>query len=791
MKTPKDKQNSKISLRKWGGDVKNIWILTAANIRKAKSQTAGMLLLVIISALLLNVGLVLLFGVGTFFDELAEELNVPQFLAVTLESERNEEEVEFVRNFQNVTEVETQPVVAGQGDVVFGDDTLFALILVSNISDELNMNRPVMVGEALPLEGDAIYIPHFMFLGRGFSIGDAFEIEFEGENFTFTIAGSVKDLYFGSSIDSIWRFFVSDEVFSAMLSELPYNRAMMISAHMTEGWNSLVFEFYTSVGGVTSRSISGVRGNVAMVPTIAAIMVVVFSFILLVVAAIVIRFRINNDIEESMVNIGVLKAMGYRNYQIISSIILQFGLVALLGGVLGVFVSQILLPVVTSIFEPMHGIPWNPAFDVAMLIITLISVMAIVLLFIFITSRRINKLHPLIALRGGLTTHNFTKNHLPLDKSRGALNMLIAFKQLFKNKKQAVMVCLIVAAVTFASVSGLSLHYNVNVNTAAFMGLFGEIPDVYVMVSDPEHEAEFREILSEHPHVERAFGHSLIPMTSELSVEGLRVPFLVVENFDYLTGNPIIEGRLPILSSEVVFDTGSIELLEKSVGDWVTISSEYFEQDFIITGIVQSMNNFFGMISYQGKQQIVPEFVLDEFYIYLAPGADAEAFKESILSLHGDIIANVIHLQAQFEGQMGAMGDIFAAVNIVIMVVVAAVVVLVLYLIIKTIIIRRKRELGIQKAIGFTTIQLMSQITLSLSPPIIFGAIIGAINGYFGFNPMFIAIVRGMGISQADMPVPVAWVVMVSVGLVALAYAVSMLIAGRIRKISAYGLVSE
>jgi len=768
----------------------NIWILTVANIRKAKSQTVGMLLLVIISALLLNVGLVLFFGVGTFFDELAEELNAPQFLAATPESERNEEALEFVRNFPNVTEVEKQLMLLAVGEVNFGDDALGTLF-ISNVSDELHMNRPMTVGETLPLEGDAIYIPHFMFLSGGFSLGDIFEIELEGENFIFTIAGSVKELHFGNSMNSMWRFFVSDEVFSAMLSEFPYSRVMIISAYMSEGWDSLVYEFRTLWGSLTAWTINGVQSITTMIPTIAAIMLVVFAFILLVVAAIVIRFRISNDIEESMVNIGVLKAMGYRNYQIILSIILQFGIIALLGGILGALVSQILLPMVTGIFEPIHGLIWNPAFDFAMLMITLISVVAIVLLFTYITSRRINKLHPLIALRGGLTTHNFVKNHLPLDKSRGALSTLIALKQLLINKKQAVMVCLIVGAVTFASVAGLSLHYNVNVNTTAFRSLFGEIPDVFIAINDTEQETVIRETLSEHPHVEKAFGHSLNPIALlDVLTEGIRIPMTVVENFDYLTGNPIVEGRLPILSNEIVFDVGANARLEKSVGDWVTVSTEHYEQEFIITGFVQSMSSFFGMINYQGKLQIMPGFVFDEFYIYLVEGADADEFIESIFSLHGDIVASVMYVQAQFESQMGAMGDIFAAVNIVIMVVVAAVVILVLYLIIKTIIIRRKRELGIQKAIGFTTIQLMSQISLSLSPPIILGVIIGAIGGYIGFNPIFVAMVRGMGISQADMLVPVAWVVVVSVGLVALAYAVSMLIAGRIRKISAYGLVT-
>jgi hypothetical protein len=49
----------------------------------------------------------------------------------------------------------------------------------------------------------------------------------------------------------------------------------------------------------------------------------------------------------------------------------------------------------------------------------------------------INKLHPLVALRAELATHSFRKNHLPLDKTRGALDILLGFKHLMQNKKQA------------------------------------------------------------------------------------------------------------------------------------------------------------------------------------------------------------------------------------------------------------------------------------------------------------------------------------------------------------------
>jgi len=107
------------------------------------------------------------------------------------------------------------------------------------------------------------------------------------------------------------------------------------------------------------------------------------------------------------------------------------------------------------------------------------------------------------------------------------------------------------------------------------------------------------------------------------------------------------------------------------------------------------------------------------------------------------------------------------------------------------VILRRRQELGIQKAIGFTTLQLMNQIALNMTPVIITGVIIGALAGYFGFNPMMMAFTAGMGVARLSLPVMLDQVVIVCIALIAVAYIVSMLIAVRIRKISAYTLVTE
>jgi putative ABC transport system permease protein len=107
------------------------------------------------------------------------------------------------------------------------------------------------------------------------------------------------------------------------------------------------------------------------------------------------------------------------------------------------------------------------------------------------------------------------------------------------------------------------------------------------------------------------------------------------------------------------------------------------------------------------------------------------------------------------------------------------------------VILRRRRELGIQKALGFTTLQLMNQFALYFIPVIAAGVVAGGLLGIFGFNAIFVALTRGMGIMTASMPAPVLLTIATCAGLVVLSYAFALLIASRIRRISAYALVSE
>jgi putative ABC transport system permease protein len=143
------------------------------------------------------------------------------------------------------------------------------------------------------------------------------------------------------------------------------------------------------------------------------------------------------------------------------------------------------------------------------------------------------------------------------------------------------------------------------------------------------------------------------------------------------------------------------------------------------------------------------------------------------------------------SSQLGVYESIVKIFNSVILAVTLLLIVMILYLIIKALIIRRKKDFGIQKAIGYTTYQLMTQISISYFPIILIGAVIGSILGCIYMNPMLSLLFRGIGVMKVDFEIPILWVSLMCFGIGVAAYAVSMLLSLRIRKITPYNLIVE
>ena len=553
-------------------------------------------------------------------------------------------------------------------------------------------------------------------------------------------------------------------------------------------------EFPQSVVGDTTSYIWGldielVKSVSTLTINIVATILVAFAAIIVLVSLIVIRFRVSNSIEDGMANIGVLKAIGYTSGQILSSIILQFILIALSASMVGIALSYGLMPFIGGIISSLSGLVWVQNFDI---IINLVSIFLVVLCVVIVTllsAFRVRKILPVAALRGGIQTHSFRKNHFPLEKAKGGLHFLLAIKSMLANAKQNMMILLIIIALTFASVFSMVLYYNIASDKTAFVNLFGSEPaNVYIAVKS---DADTRELLSDIEQMDHVRKVNIFDLITT-KIDGQTVYTNVTDRYNQLENNIVYEGRQPKYENEISISWVVSSQINKGIGDTVEVEYGTETKSYLVTGLSQSIGNLgqIAAVTMEGIQQLQGDYKGTTLYAYL-DGISNKDFINNVQEQYGDHIVETLDIDENIESQTGMYTAAVFAVMLMVLTITVIVVVMILYLVIKTMIIKRKKEFGVMKAIGYSTIQLMNQISISFLPVIITGVAIGGVLGYFFTNPMLSVLLSSAGVKRLDFIIHLPTILMICVGILILAYIVSMIVSRRIKKISAYGLITE
>jgi putative ABC transport system permease protein len=528
-----------------------------------------------------------------------------------------------------------------------------------------------------------------------------------------------------------------------------------------------------------------------MMATLLSVMMVVFALIIVVVCLLVVRFRINNSIEEDIMKIGSLKSVGYTSKQIILSVVLQFLAITALGSIIGIALSYSALPAISTVFEQQSGLKWEQGFDVLISSISLFIFLIIIALVTLVAARHIKKLSPIHALRGETIARKNKRNHLPLDKAKGRLSIVLAIKSILQNIKQNIMIAVILIAVSSAGAFGVIMYYNTAVDLDAFKKVPGfEICNAIAVLNPEMDQTSAIETIKNMDSVRKVQYLD----ESKIKIDGSEVTTFIMDTYSKRETVLVYEGRYPKNSGEITLAGVLADRLGKKVNDTVTVRFGDNEKVFKVVGLSNGaeMGGLNSSILVEDFKQLNPNFKQQALYIYLEQGKNAEEFIEDVSNkLDKEILLGTTNFDKALEEGMASYQSIVGIMGVVMLIITILVVALVLYFMISSTIIRKRRDLGIQKAIGFTTIQLMNQISISFIIPVIISAVIGSILGALYTNPLLSVFMKGMGIMKAQFIVDYSWVIGFGIAVVILSYLLSMLITLRIRKISAYSLVTE
>ena len=396
------------------------------------------------------------------------------------------------------------------------------------------------------------------------------------------------------------------------------------------------------------------------------------------------------------------------------------------------------------------------------------------------------KITPLVALRSGIQTHNFKKNYLPLSKSKLDVNVSIGLKELLQNKKQNIVITIIVTLLSFASVFACTIYYNFVEDNSTLFNLVGiESADITFECDREICDRVFSEV-EQMDGVERILKLQTFSTTlySETGEEGLNVN--VCEDYSQLKVNTIAKGRYPIHDNEIAVTNLMLNKLNAKLGDTVSLAFNGEKKEYLVVGVTQqiAMLGRSACITEEGMKRLNEDYILNSVVIYLKDSSIINSFINSINNKYSDENIMVTNNKEMIESMLLSFNSSITILCIVCIIITAITVILILFLLVKVKILKERRQLGVSKALGYTTKQLMFQVMLSFLPIMLIGTTAGAVLACLCTNPLIALLLSGNGIMNCYFILNMTYVIAVSMGIIVVAFITILMVSSGIRKIT-------
>lgn len=783
-----------------------IWLLTLSGLRKSKAQAASLFCLIALTAIVLNIGLITMRNYASFFDQRAKELNASDVIMLLQDRDPlyTKTYEESIRADKRTKEVEARNVLLANGSCMYADSSTNRMFAILNKQDEVAINRYEFIEKSEHTPAHPIYLPFLFKIGGGYELHDDFVFELANgsggyDTFSYEVAGFFDEIMLGTINSTTTGFMLENtdyqalsQAFSGTLDAKLYS-VFLHDASLQEKYASdHIVDATTAAFLSDSNFYETIRMARTNTSAIGSMLLIAFAIILSLICAVIICFRIINTMEEDVQNIGALKAIGYTGKQIRKSLLLQFLSIALVAAGIGILISYTALPFVSMLFSKQTGVKWIQGFDLISSFLTLASISLVVIMVAITSSYRVIKLHPIVALRMGIKTHSFRRNYIPFDSSKGSLLVMLVKKIFLQEGKQNLMIGMIIAGIAFAAVFAGALYENITLKFDQFLIMtIGEVNDLSVDAKSGEDAKHLMESLSQDEDIRKIISFTMDSIKSE---QGEFVYLYTTEDLQMLDcQNMIYEGRFPKYDNEVAIGGILSKSSGKSIGDHITLIKGEHTYTYLITGLIQG-SNFMGhdaAMNHEGYRHLRPDFANSSFNIYLQDIKNGDAKLQSISDEYDSSILRIRNVRKSMEASLIIYKEMVQMLVCMIAVIMLNVIILTLYLVLKTSILRKRRELGIQKALGFTTQQLILQNALCFLPTIFISTIIGSGIAYATTNSILSMLFSSFGIMKVNFHISILMILILMLAITIFGFLVCVLVSMRIRKISPYTLMSE
>lgn len=545
--------------------------------------------------------------------------------------------------------------------------------------------------------------------------GDKIILEKEGIKKEFTVKLAIKDAAFGSAMAGMERLVISREDYEEIHKEghLGEVGIYYIDAVKTNEFQQDMSE--KNFTGIMSEVTKDMYQMMYTFDMIMAALLILIGICLILIALLVLRFTIVFTIEEDYREIGIMKAQGFRNFAIKKLYLVKYLLIVSAGAFLGMAVS---LPVsrimVRSVSKNM--IMEDSGSHLEINILCSLIIIALVLFFCYASTRKLNNVSAITAIRGGQTGERFHKRSgLSLSKKKGMpVCTFLGLNDIASHVKRY-LVLLITFCISFILITipvntintmdskEMAAKFNLDTDSAVYINKIeqageepyrssGEIEKGMKRVQKELKEEGYDARLSTSAFYSLRYEDGGKEGSNLLSVKPVGTEG---EYFEYS------EGEAPVYANEIAFSKQVLESNGWKIGDTVQTILDGKKEELLITGTYADYMQMGRSARLNPVIDLSKEPVMDYWNIMVNMETE-QTQEEAALKLKKQLPEyEWVTAQEIIDGNVGGIKESVADMIIPVTAMLCGVIMLITILMERLFIIREKGEIAMMKSIGF------------------------------------------------------------------------------------------
>ena len=789
-----------------------LFFIAKNNIKKQKGDMITFFILTCMAVFLIIISISTITGLGKVLETLHKETSGSD-VEIVVESvdEVDEALKDILVNNPNFSDYEAEDILGTDCEFRKGGEAKWDSFsfMITSYDKEKHIQKLSL--NTSDFSGNEVVVPYY--LKNRFSIGDTLELKIDDKIIEFNVVGYNEDAIYANPMNmSIFLIGVSDE-YMDKLEEIESSSIVKQTRHkvrkseeaiaknvstedlekqVTEAYKKWAVEYNETHPDFKMVRLLGLnwdvmKGGGQLIPFIAMTVVLVFSVLIMAIAIIITNFSIKNFIQRNMKNTAIMEASGYTVREIKAALMMQIISVALVGMVFGIIISILLKNAVGNLVSSLLGISWNQSVNLPVVVLVSAAVILVDFISVYFAGKRYDKISTLDALRGGLGTHNYKKNYFAFDKTKLPVSLTLSLKNTFGKLGNNLVITFIAVILGGVMVVGLGLYQNYGKGRENIQKLTGIECGEVIASGDYDSYEKVKDV--EGIQNLLAFTDNEYLYESEKASDTIyTMAYQDVTQMRYCLAS---EGRMPIHDNEVALTANDMKRLKVKIGDTVTVSIGDRKKQFIITGKYQllQMAGYTAIMTKEGADSLAQFKSSWQYRIYTEEGIGYEEMKARLDEACPGL--NISDGNKTLDITIGSLTSSMRMVCLIIVIVTALVVIFVEALIIRSKMVREWKDYGVNRALGFSSKELIVQTMISNIPAITVGSIIGVILAcLFGKNLVVVFLIM-FGVEKIKFHISVFYIIISVVGIVVTAAVVSGLLALRVRKLNPVEMITE